>query len=323
MIIYFIFGLQVSSYSQWGHIEWLSLVALGLGIMQFYALKTGTNIESIRDEVVAAEKVRDIEKSWRYGGVFGNPNTLAAFILCCLPFSVRGLIESKNILLVFLYIITVVISLFSVLTTGSRTGLILFVPVFFISYIYISLQRNTEGYSASLNYLKIGMGGVLVTFIYYLYPVDFDMQLIENTFERYNEKGTEEDIRFELWKCTIEKALPFHPGGMGLGYEQFAQFVANECNFKESLGNPHNIFLEVLVNLGIIGGGVFMIMVFTLFSSSQSRKIMRKKRSAEFMFILFFLLYGMSEPLLFSAQKINWVFAIVLGVFFSRNKLQV
>ena len=325
-IIYFIFGLQISAYSQWGKIEWLSIIVLFLGVMQFYALTTGTNLEAVRDDVVVSA-VRDVEKNWRYGGVFGNPNTLSAFLICCIPFSVRGIIESHNIPLVILYILSIVISLFSVLTTGSRTGLMLFLPVFFASYIYLSLQTNKEGSEKLLNYFKIVIGILLVGVIYYLYPVEFDMQLVENTFERYsNQSNATEDVRFDLWRCTLEKGIPFYPGGMGIGnseFSLFAQFVATECkDVKEALVNPHNIFLEALVSFGILGGGLFIIMLVKIFDFSQHGKMMRKAKSAEFIFIVLFILYGMSEPLLLSAKKINWVFAIMLGIFFSRNSLR-
>jgi O-antigen ligase len=327
LILYFIFGLQISVYSQWGKIEWLSIIVLLLGIMQFYALTTGTNLEAVRDDVVVSA-VRDVEKNWRYGGVFGNPNTLSAFLICCIPFSVRGVIESNNMPLVVLYILSLVISLFSVLTTGSRTGLMLFLPALVVSYVYLSLQSSKTDGGRLLNYVKIVIGILLVGVIYYLYPVEFDMQLIENTFERYtSQNNATEDVRFDLWRCTLEKGIPFSPGGMGLGYGEsslFAQFVATECqDVKEALVNPHNIFLEVFVNLGILGGGLFIIILVKVFGFGSHSKMMRKMKSAEFLFIFLFFLYGMSEPLLFSAKKINWVFAIVLGIFFARNSLRI
>jgi len=323
LIIYFIFGLQISTYSKWGHIEWLSIVTLFLGAMQFYSVTTGTNLEAIRADVVI-DKAVDVDKNWRYGGVFFNPNTLAAFFICCLPFSVRGIIEGRSILLVVVYIFAVVISLFSVLTTGSRTGLILFIPAFFASYIYISLQTNSQNNDRGLAYLKIAIGIFLVGFIYYLYPVEFDMQLIENTFNRYNDKtDSSGEVRFEVWQCTLEKAFFSYPGGMGLDHKLFAQFVLSECpTVTEALAGPHNVLLEVFVNLGYIGLGLIILMLIKIFDFSQRRREMRKMRSAEFMFIALFMLYGITEPLLFSALKINWVFAIVLGIFFSGNRLR-
>lgn len=323
LIIYFIFGLQIASYNKWGHIEWLSIVTLGLGAMQFYSVTTGTNLEALRSDVVV-EKAVDVEKNWRYGGVFFNPNTLAAFFICCLPFSVRGIIEGRNILLVILYIFAVIVSLFSVLTTGSRTGLMLFVPAFLASYIYISLQTKRPDNGRGLAYLKIAIGLFLVGVMYYLYPIEFDAQLIENTFNRYDEKSNSSgEVRFEIWQCTVEKAFFTYPGGMGLDHNLFAQFVLSECpTVTEALAGPHNVLLEIFVNLGFIGLGLAILMLFKIFDFSQRRKAMRKMRSAEFMFITLFMLYGITEPLLFSAQKIDWVFAIVLGIFFSGANLR-
>ena len=88
--------------------------------------------------------------------------------------------------------------------------------------------------------------------------------------------ATSNNIRFEIWKTTLADILPKNGNwiwGVGLGNYQdyFTELTKNRVNYPEWISpwalTPHNLFLNIWINLGLLGLASF-IWILILFSKS-------------------------------------------------------
>ncbi len=91
--------------------------------------------------------------------------------------------------------------------------------------------------------------------------------------------ATSNNLRYEIWKTTLTEILP-QTGltGVGLGNYQpyFRQLTAKRTNYPEFIApwalTPHNIFLTLWVNLGLLGLVGFLWLLVNFFRSLNAER---------------------------------------------------
>lgn len=194
----------------------------------------------------------------RVTSLFSNPNILAVYLLLYFPFSLweTFLPQNKGRIRIF-YAVTTAFCALCILFTWSRgawLGVALEILLFLLFYSRKSrfLIRFTP----------------LLIILIPLLPNNFKSRLLS-----IGDLG-ESSIRYRLqtWQGTL-RMLGGHPVGIGVGerawrtvYPQFA------VSGTKTVMHAHNVFMQVAIELGIVGLVVFLTLIFVAIARAFQRK---------------------------------------------------
>ncbi len=202
--------------------------------------------------------------------------------------------------------------------TGSRTAFFGFLISIVLYLFYYSSVKRMKIYPIILVCLIIVISFVLLPYvdkpIKIRYAKAFEdfiniaRNLTSNDFSKQNI-----DIRLPIWKDAINKFKnnPALGAGFGIAYHD-----------KISGGSwvhPHNIILEILAELGIVGFGIFLMLFGLIFAKVFLifKEISRANRMIFFFYplsIIFFFLYSLLHTDL-STEYFKWYFAGIITGF--------
>jgi exopolysaccharide production protein ExoQ len=195
----------------------------------------------------------------RLGGTLMNPNELgmlAGVGVACLIFD---LYRFKNKTWVIIKILVIFYALFM---TGSRSSLI---GAFLIIFFHIN-QTKRQGLKLAI------MGGVLLVM-----PFAINEIILKGGDQKRMEEILTLTGRLPFWQALINEGLPREPllgfGYMRIDYKEFFQSVHTYPGKM-----THNTFMQVLMNLGLIGLTIALFQVFftvnAFFTEDKETKLM-------------------------------------------------
>lgn len=226
-------------------------------------------------------------------GVYKNPNYLTSFInVACfmLLFKLLKGKETRNKKL--LYDIIILFLFVSIILTGTRTALLTFSSVFLLLFASNFLRANKIGVSIFI----IAIMGLLI-WIYQKEINDF-IELYLGTRELLGEESRETAWSFALLKLKDNWLF-----GCGIGSWET---LSKNTSMLQWL---HNVFLEFLLNQGIMG---LLLLVYTfLYGFSKT-----KKRDRLFLYVLVFVT---ALPMMFQ----NGVVAVNFWRFLIINRIAI
>lgn len=179
--------------------------------------------------------------------MFGHPNSLSGFAVGCLPFAVFMLMCVKSKLLKIGLITLILFSVIIIVTTGSRTG---YVAVA-LGTFYFLIKLKTGKFKIFL--LGIAVVGISFTFV----PPEYK-ERFSSIFSGEEKEGKSSEKRKEIIADAIELYAQYP---MGVGVQAFPKARYEMFGRKQ---NTHNLYLEVLTNIGPIGFIVFFMFVLKL-----------------------------------------------------------
>ena len=219
-------------------------------------------------------------------GLFGySPNYLALYLApitvltigYCL-FRVKSrklLIIRKNLTTLLLYIFITLILFLALYFSGSRAGIgaviIGLISFFILKYWFWIKSRKLVLLFLCFFILLLLFGG---------------WQLIKPNWQLKPEEGgritSSNNIRWEIWKTTVKDIIPKDNNwllGVGLGNYQnhFTELTKDRVNFPEWIApralTPHNLFLTIWLNLGLLGlmAFIWLLTLFFLFAIRSIR----------------------------------------------------
>ena len=197
-----------------------------------------------------------------------SPNFLAMYLapLAVIAFGQSSLM-AKNTLQIVLYDLIFFIIILALYFSGSRAGAAAG-ALGMTSFIII---RNWSWIRARLPakiFLSLAIVLALVG-IWSLAKPDFSL-----TESQGSRVSTSNNIRFEIWSTTVKDIIPAKLNwlaGVGLGNYQnyFTSLTAQRVNYPEYISpwalTPHNIFLTIWVNLGLLGIVAFVWLLVAFF----------------------------------------------------------
>jgi O-antigen ligase len=191
-----------------------------------------------------------------------DPNELSLAIVISIPLAWYLSLETKKVY--FINRIYIALGYFAIILTASRTSFI--ISLIALLYIFITFNQLSKKARISLSLLTL----VISSYIYTLVP--------QSSFERLSTVGSELsegslNDRTTIWKYAISLFYNNWFGGVGAGALPYA--------ILPYYGRPavaHNTFLSILVEQGIIGFIIYVLIIFYLihlikFSNSKNRNL--------------------------------------------------
>lgn len=198
---------------------------------------------------------------------FGQPNYLASWLMLVIPVNAYLIYQSSKLKLKFFWSFVFILNLTALLSTGSRAIFLVFLLISFIWLIFF--LKKTNRLSKKNIHLIIA-----ATFIL---GVVFLVSLAFTNYSRFEEltnlkKGSVSD-RFILWHSGFSAFLEKPLFGYGLDNQAQAYFPKYEVDW--ALYSPpnvysdraHNLILDILLSVGILGLGFFVYFYYWIFKN--------------------------------------------------------
>jgi putative inorganic carbon (hco3(-)) transporter len=179
--------------------------------------------------------------------MFGHPNSFSGFAVGCLPYTVFLLMCSKNILVRLGLLVLLGFSLIIIMATGSRTGYLAL--VLGMIYFFFTLKRGK---------LKVLLVSIPIIIIALSFVPDSYKGRFESIFTGEEKEGHSSEARKNILREGWQIYLAYP---MGVGVQAFSKV---RIDMFGNAQNTHNLYLEVLTNIGPIGFIVFSVFVYHL-----------------------------------------------------------
>lgn len=203
----------------------------------------------------------------------GNPNATAAILIMILPFLIF-----TNYLKGIGKMVSIFLGIVALVLTGSRGGMIAF--VFLLVYgSFMHLIDNRIITLKTIDLKKI-ISAILLLVVCFLI-VDSKMKIISDfrgiaTICNQISTGDIKDERLLLWQSSVEIIKDYPLTGIGLGnfnevYNKEG-YISDKARFPH-LSSPHNIFIHLCVETGVVGLFLFVTLIlYQLITSYVYRK---------------------------------------------------
>lgn len=229
-----------------------------------------------------------LEKHYpRFTGIFRNPNFVPLYFSLFYFFFLSTRKKS------FLHSLGLVLCGSLTVLSQSRTGLISFFVGTLVYFIYES--KKTKYLLKFLFIFCVLVSLILIPLNYFINqntkynPLDQKNFLDTSIYKSERLTSLTLKIRMEIWKNAGEVFLK-NPL-LGIGYNNF--YIYDEAKSGINNYHPHQIFLGILAELGIIGFFLFCLFYFEVFKSRKSYP------KFFILFHVYFIVSGLAEYFLF------------------------
>ncbi len=189
----------------------------------------------------------------RIYSTLGNPNVLGEFILLVLPACITLIWTAKKALPRLVYTgFALILGLALILTFSRGCWLgIMAAASIFITFVAGKLW---------------GLALIALPVLPFVIP-----QSIINRFTSIGDMSdSSTSYRVAIWMGTIQMLKDFWLSGIGLGTEAFIQVYPFYSYNMVVAQHPHNLFLLITTETGIVGIAVFLLLVFLFFKKMTS-----------------------------------------------------
>lgn len=197
--------------------------------------------------------------NFRIFGPFESPNYLAMYlvpvIFICLPLLMH--FRKMPVLRTLMLLLLFGIAIYDFLMTGSRAGIIAFIVPFVV--VVLVNNRAAFGDGPKKKWLVI-ISLVAVTLMFFL------------TLSRVSiDRSESNNSRLQIYKYALDigKTNPILGIGLGNFQTKITDISKNNIDFQvktlPSAIHPHNVYLAMWLNLGILGLIIFVIMAVNFF----------------------------------------------------------
>lgn len=254
-------------------------------------------------------------------GAFFNPNDLSAVLLILSPF----FCFEKNQILKYLANIILISFLAIFLITGARLALLIFVPFYGLYFIF-KVPKPMKIIFLLVILLIPYYISTLKPFIRHEINRYVDHNILSFGTEKSSQRTSSVLIRSNLALIFFDRFIESKGLGVGAGNAEL-NISQQEIITTNNIPNPHNFFVETLVNDGVVGFVCLSIIVcYILYLVLQTWKINIRDTHYMSIIFVFFFLFSVSIP---SSIKIIFVYWIALAfvvanlLFNSYNQNQV
>ena len=188
---------------------------------------------------------------------------MGVYLVMICPLALGQMLVTRNKFIKTLYLIAVVTIIGSIMIAGdvlTRWGTIIAIVLFMLIYNFKSIWLA----------LGVGVSSVAAMLVLPQNITDVVKSLLVVS-------GPEIEMKKSIWGRTWEMIAENLYTGIGVGQESFLSvFYKNGKEYTILTVDSHNIFLQVFVELGIVG---FLLFIFTLFAFAQKCFASTKKRN--------------------------------------------
>lgn len=223
----------------------------------------------------------------RYMGFFQHPNTLGlyAFMGICLSYLVSQLSKNK------LYLLSYPVLIYFIYSSSSRTALYATI-IFIIATVVRKFSINLIRWTTNPLFLTFLIGFMLLSALMINWP---------GLFQAIDE-GTSNRI-------TVWTELLYHS-------DSFTKILFGQGAVRTDVSKD-NYYVLVLINSGVVGLGVFLLIVFAVFKALL--KYVQTDNLSKIMIIIYciFALYSLVESVFFTLGNVFSVFlwvSVAIGI---------
>lgn len=229
-------------------------------------------------------------------GTFGNKNFLSSILFMCLPFYFVGISISKKVKVVS--ITAIVFTVILLLLLRTRTVLIaLSLYVFLILCYYLKNKFSKKFFIRFLLSLTI----IVIIIIYYLFSIKNNLHSSADIKTQYFYRLFSSDTffsRIEFWQQAIYIIKDNFFEGIGVGnwigtYPKYGLHNFSNLDIQNGrmiVSNPHNDFLMILSEIGILGFlcylGIFISVLYQAYWLTKNEAESRDRKNASYFLYL-------------------------------------
>jgi len=206
-----------------------------------------------------------IDRAQGINSMAGNPNELAGLLLAFLPFLMTLLATTKGLFTKVFLFLCGGMTLYVLCLTGAR---IVFLGLILITVFYVFRSKRPV--------LNLAVALVLAATLWFSLPKTYQDRFL--TVKSYAEGGKldpSNEYRLQIWDAGW-RMFQDHPV-LGVGAGQFSTAFGTKYSGKAhgAWMQPHNLYLQVVCELGIVG---FIIFVYFLGQMWKAiREVLRTK----------------------------------------------
>lgn len=237
-------------------------------------------------------------------GTFSHPNVLGFYLLTSFLFGIYALKSIQDIRVKFLTALSLSIIQIGILLSFSRIVILQYLITLAVVGLLYGNVKNFRKHMVILSITLASLGAFLVFF--------------SNRFSNFYQLSSAILPRVDLIRINFEifKMYPFF--GTGLQNYLFAQ-VDFQKNFSSIYLQPvHNIYLLLLIQIGLAGFGIVMYFFYLTYIQLKSRL---PKHNTQLTLTVILLLQfssllwiGFFDHYLLTIQQAQLVFALILGL---------
>ncbi|MFP4166799.1 MAG: O-antigen ligase family protein [Opitutales bacterium] len=183
-------------------------------------------------------------------GTFADPNNFAVFLLMWLPaLLIAGMAPRLPMVLRLFCFYVALMFLLGLLFANVLWPVLVLVPMVFLT-CWFAVERVTRRLFFTCS--VIGVAGIALLGFYLVHP----------PFERMVDEvvaGEGNVLHPILWGETVEAGLSEPLKGLGSGAFQVAMEQSSRTGFGKDPGTPHNDYLLVFAELGVVGLTLFLL----------------------------------------------------------------
>ena len=187
--------------------------------------------------------------SGRVVSTFENPNVLAEYLIMCIPIILAAIImikAPKSRLALWCALVASVGCLIYTWSRGAWVGFVIGIILFMLVY-----KKNTLA--------ALFLGAFAVPFLPFVLP--------QNIIQRFTSIGNMSDgstvYRVNIWRAVWQMLGDYWRGGVGIGEESFTKiYRLYAFAGVENAPHSHNLYMQILIELGIVGLIAFVAVIF-------------------------------------------------------------
>lgn len=245
------------------------------------------------------------ELSGRATSLWGNPNILAEFLLVVFFVSLGALLAQKNAWRRLSVLLVLTVNLAALVFTWSRGAWI----ALFVAFIGVMLLYSHKA-------LPIVIIGLLAFGAAFIFLPDILISRIESIVT-FSDSSTL--YRLHIWQGCAAMIRDTFWSGVGVGEEAFrAAYLPYALSGIENAPHSHNLVLQIVIELGIVGILVFLIMlvaidrlVFTVFAKCKMKHSVSRYTLGIYGAFSALLLHGMTEYIWYNLRIYLLFFALI------------
>ncbi len=197
-----------------------------------------------------------------------DPNELAALMAMVVPLAIGQSMRGRLALRLW-SIVVVVLSAVVVIKTDSRGSSIGYAVAVLTLVLLSTRQRRIVG---------LGLAGVAAVAVWSLAPESYRERMVTLGTVEADYNVTSYYGRTQLWKRGLQYAADNPLLGVGVGcYSEAEGLRLREEGSKGQWLNAHNAYIQALAELGIVGGGLFVVLILGSFRSALRVSALSKR----------------------------------------------
>jgi O-antigen ligase len=255
----------------------LAILQINKSPLAAYLLKGNYLSEEFYEKAITNRRVV------RPGTTFGNTNSFTIAILPIFAMALNYFLFYRKDVIVFL---SISLSAFLVILTMSRTGFFCISTIIIVSIWYLGFTKKITLIST-----LIILSFITLSLSQYISPEEDLSKRLRESFqtEEDENKMSGIDIRLSRMKAGVYKYKISPIFGWGVNKSKRADVVYEEIpydvgNYRgpvyqrvETFGNPHNQYLEMLMQLGLPGLLIYLSFLIIMIKPAFAGRVVTKK----------------------------------------------